>query len=128
MHFERAHGVLVVSGDEDHGDVRADQFQDVESCQLGHLYIEKDQAGLVLGESLGGFETVGALCKNLNFRMGLEQFANDVPRELLIIHNERSYLLGECTQLSDAPDSAGSDRWTRKQSPSALTCIVASSP
>src|SRR5437016_7842162 len=128
MLFKRAHRVLIIGGGKDHRDVRTDQFQHVKSRQLGHLHIEEDQAGLVLGESFGGFEAVGALRENFNLRMGFEQFANDVPCEILVVHDQRSDLLGWRTQLCCSPVSAGSNRLTQKRSASAQTCRFACSP
>ena len=124
MHFERAHGVLVVGGGKNHGDVRADQLENVESGQLGHLHVEKDQVGLMFRKSFGRFEAVGALRKNFDLGVGLQQFANNVTREFLIVHNECANLFAGRTHFGDAPDSAGRDSWTRKQLPSALTCML----
>ncbi len=37
--FEGAHGVLIVSGDENNGGRRVDQLQDFEAVELGHLHV-----------------------------------------------------------------------------------------
>ena len=70
--FEGAHGVLVVSGDEDDGSFGADEFENVEAGKLGHLHIEKNQVGFVLGDGFDGFEAVGALGDHFDFWTELE--------------------------------------------------------
>ena len=48
MHLERAHGVIVVRGHEDHRrrGVRPQPLEDRESIDLGHLHVEEDEVGV----------------------------------------------------------------------------------
>ena len=86
MHLESAHRVLVIGGDENHRDVVADELEDVEAGELGHLYIEKNQIGLLFGNGFDGLEAVGAFTEDFHLRMRLQQVAYRVTREVLIVH------------------------------------------
>ena len=102
-----------------------ERFLAIEKVRFGsRLHVEKDQVGLMFCKSFGRFEAVGALRKNFDLGVGLQQFANNVTREFLIVHNECANLFAGRTHFGDAPDSAGRDSWTRKQLPSALTCML----
>ncbi len=88
VHIKGAHGVLVVCGDKDDWNVRTDQFQDVESRQFGHLHVEKNQIGFVLGDGLYGFHAIRAFGGDVNLRMEFQKFPNYVAREFFIIHDQ----------------------------------------
>src|SRR5260370_32565436 len=121
MDFKRAHRILVVSGYEDDGHIGANQFQDIESRQFGHLHVEKDQIRFVFRDGLHGFYAVRAFSGDFNFRMGLQKLANDVTRELFVIDDERlpSFVLRLAHSFSSL--SAGMDKVTSKRSPSVFT-------
>ena len=69
VNFEGFDRVAVVGGDENDGGVLADQFEDFEAVELGHLNIEEHQIGFLLGDGLNGFEAVGAFGDEFDFRM-----------------------------------------------------------
>src|ERR1017187_8300159 len=69
LRVERPDGVLVVSGRENHGRPRLDQLQHFEAVELGHLHVQEQKVGRRLGDGLHGIEAVGALGRNLDFRM-----------------------------------------------------------
>ena len=85
MNLEGANGEGVVGGDENHGAVCADQLQDLEPVELGHLDIEEQQARLQFGGGFYGFETVGALGHDFDFRMLGEIFAQNLASEVLVV-------------------------------------------
>ena len=46
VHVEGAQRVLIVGGDEHHGDVAADQLEHLEPVELRHLHVEQQQVGV----------------------------------------------------------------------------------
>ncbi len=117
--FEGANGVVVVRGDEDDRGSVADQFENFEAIELGHLNVEEDERGLALGDDLDGFEAVGALAEDFDFRMRGEEFAQNLAREVFVVHDDGADQRGGA-HAEGASFSAGSESATRKRSPSAL--------
>src|SRR5215472_15440570 len=128
MHLERAHGILVVGGGEDHRDVVTNQLEDIEPGKLRHLHIKKDQLGLVFGEGFDGLESVGALGKDFDFSMRCEEFPDDVPRKLFVVDDKRADFLLRAVHLCVSPVSAGMDSSTRNGSACESTRRLASVP
>jgi len=77
---EGTHGVLIIRSHEDDGHVGANQFQDIEPGQLGHLHVEENQIGIVFRDGLYSFDAVGAFGSDFDFRMRLQILANDMAR------------------------------------------------
>ena len=90
VNFEGFDGVAVIGGDEDDGGIVANQFQNFETIKFGHLNVEEHQVGLLLGDDFDGFETVGALGDQFDFAVRGDEFAQDLAREFLVVHNHRS--------------------------------------
>ncbi len=107
MDFKRAHRILVVSGYEDDGHIGANQFQDIESGQFGHLHVEKDQIRFVFRDGLHDFHAVRAFSGNIHLGMGLEKFANHVAREFLVIHEWREAIQIDEQQKKSENECAG---------------------
>ena len=80
MDFEGAHGVLIIGGDENDGGVRTDQFENIEAGEFGHLHVQKNKVGLVLGDGFHGLKAISALGENFDLRMRLDQFAENQAR------------------------------------------------
>ncbi len=59
--FECLQRVLIVRGDEDHGDVAADEIEHLEAVELRHLDVEEQQIRLQFGDDLDRLEAIGAL-------------------------------------------------------------------
>ena len=78
--------MLVRGGDEDHRDIVADKLEDIEAGELGHLHVEKNQIGLLLGNGFDGLEAVGAFAEDFHFGMSLQQVAYRVTGEVFVIH------------------------------------------
>ena len=93
MDFEGADRVIVVGGDEDDGGAGADQFENFEAVELGHLDIKKDEIGLQFGDGFYGLEAVGAFGGDFDFRMRGEKFAQDLACELLVVDNHGTKFL-----------------------------------
>ena len=85
---EGAHGVLVEGGDEDDGGAGVDEFEDFEAVELGHLDVEEEEVGGVLGDGLYGFEAVGAFGGELDVGVGAEHLAQKGARQLLVVDND----------------------------------------
>ena len=108
MDFEGADGVIVVGGDEDDGGAGADQLEDFEAVELGHLDIEKDEIGLQFGDGFDGFEAVGAFGGDFDFGMRGEKFAQDLAGELLVVDNHGAkFLVGRLRHWPRSGRSAG---------------------
>ena len=87
MGVERAHGVLIVGGDEndDRSVGGLDQFEDFKAIELGHLDVEKEEVWGGFGDGLYGLEAVAALGDDFDFGVGREQFAQIAAGEFFVI-------------------------------------------
>ena len=114
MDLEGFDRVAIVGSDENHGGVVADQFEDFEAVQLGHLNIEEHQIGLLLGDGFNGFEAVGAFGDEFDFWMAGHELSQDLAGELLVVNDDGADFFGGfaghdgCVSLS-----AGSVKATR---------------
>ena len=108
MDFEGANGVVVVGGDEDYGGSCADQFEDFEAIELGHLNVEEYEVGLQFGDGFDGFEAVGAFGGDFDFGMGGEEFAKDLAGELFVVDDYGAkFLVGQLRHDARSGRSAG---------------------
>ena len=98
VHLERADRVTVVGGDEDDGDVAADELEHVEPVELRHLDVEQQQVRLQLGRGLHGLEAVGALGDDLDVGMRGQPLAKNAARQRLVVDDRRR----ECGRRADS--------------------------
>ena len=97
--------VIIVGGDEDDGGAGADQLEDFEAIELGHLDIEENEVGLQFGDGFYGFEAVGAFGGDFDFGMGSEKFAQDLAGELLVVDDYgANFLVGRLRHWRAPPD------------------------
>ena len=76
---EGAHRVLVVGGDEDDRGARGSISSSTSKpSSLGIWTSRKSRSGMRFGDRLDRFEAVGAFGDDFDFRMGGEQFAQDI--------------------------------------------------
>ena len=87
VHLEGAQRVLIVGGDEDHGDVAADQLEHLEAVELRHLHVEQQQIGLQLGHRLDRLEAVGALGDDLDAGIAARYSRSTAARQLFVVDN-----------------------------------------
>src|SRR5215475_12327990 len=127
MHLKRLHRVFVVRGDEDNGNIRADQLQNIESCELGHLHVEEQQVGLVLGDCFYRLQSVLAFGDDFDFLVRAEQFAQYFARQLFVVNDQGTQTSRRLAHVL-SPYSAGSVMLTRKRSSPGSTRSVASLP
>jgi len=114
MDFEGLDGVPVEGGDEDYAQIVADQFENFEAIELGHLDIEKEQIGFQFGDGLDRFEAVGALSDKFDLGMRAEEFAEDLASELFVVNNHGAdFLSGFAVHVVCEPLSAGKVSATR---------------
>ena len=91
MDFERLECVLVEGRDEDDGRevLGFDPGQDFEAVHARHLDIEKEQVGALAPDEAEGFGAVLTLADDLHLRVGGEQFSNRLPRQRLVVDDQR---------------------------------------
>ena len=87
MGVKRAHGVLVERRNENHGDLPPNQFQHFKAVQLGHLNIQENQVGLVLGNSLHGLEAIAALGQDPDAFDHSNVLPYQLARQFFVIHD-----------------------------------------
>ncbi len=88
--FERADRIFVVRRDEDDQRRAVEQLQHFEPVELRHLDVEQQDVGIVLGDGLDRFESVGALRHELDIRLRAEVLANQLARERLVVDHDRA--------------------------------------
>ena len=90
MHLEGAQSEPVMCRNENNRGHRtpAKLFQHAETVQFGHLHVEKHEVRLLFADGGQRFVPVGALAHDFNIGFLLQQFANPLPRQRLVIHNE----------------------------------------
>src|SRR6266403_2453694 len=106
MNFKRFHRVFVIRSNKNYRYIRTNQFQHVEASQLRHLHIQKKQVWLIFRNSLHRFQTVSTFRDDFNFFMRAQQFAQHLPRQLFVIHNNRAQFLGFSLTHFGSPDLA----------------------
>ena len=89
--LERAQRVLIVGGHEDHERhaLAADGFDHLEAVHLRHLHVEEHEIRLVIDDRRDGFFAVAALADDLDVRLARQQPGQPLPRERLIVHDQR---------------------------------------
>ena len=98
-------------------DLLVEQFlDDAEAIEAGHLYVEKDQVGVVLADQIDAFEPVFALGHDVHVADIFQQEGKLVAGKLFIVHNDggqrhsnswqahSEYSQWECKVLPRAPD------------------------
>ena len=89
VRVEGAQGVLVVGGDEDDlGGVGAEGLDDVETGHLRHLDVEEDEVGAEGDDPLDRLLAVAALADDLDVGLLLEEVAEPLAREGLVVDDE----------------------------------------
>src|SRR6266481_4460249 len=106
MDFKRLHCVFVVRSNKNYRHIRANQLQHVKAGQLRHLHIQKKQVWLMFRHRFHRFQTVSAFRDDFNFFMRAQQFAQHLPRQLFVIHNNRAQFLGFSLTHFGSPDLA----------------------
>ncbi len=88
--FER---VLVVGGDEDDsGKMQGrDGFEDAEAIGAGHLHVEKDEIGAVLGDGADGGGAVSAIGDDVEAAIGRQQREYPPARQGFVVHDQSAY-------------------------------------
>ena len=94
VHLERADGVAVVGGDENDGDVAADELEHVEPVELRHLDVEHQQIGLQLGRCFHRLESVRALGDDLDVGVVGQPLAKNPARERFVIDDDDPNAVG----------------------------------
>jgi hypothetical protein len=92
MHVERAKCMLVVSGDEDdRGHARdTDRFDDVETADLGHLDVEKNEIGCELRDCVDRRRSITAFTDDLEVGFAPQLLADAAPRDRLVVDDEHA--------------------------------------
>jgi hypothetical protein len=96
VHHERAQGVLVVRGAEDHDRrprLTGDQLQHLEAIELRHLHVEEHQVGPLLGDRLHRLEAVRGLPDHLDALVGAEVLAQQRARRGFVVHEQDAQAL-----------------------------------
>src|SRR6266404_3656508 len=106
MNFKRLHRIFVVGSNKNYRHIRANQFQHVEASQRRQLHIQKKQVWLMFRNRFHRFQTVSAFRDDFNFFMPAQQFAQHLPRQLFVIHNNRSQFFGFSLAHFGSPDLA----------------------
>src|SRR5450432_1567605 len=90
--FEGLHGVLVERGSEDYvGNFHFalnEFFEDAETVEAGHFYVEKNQVGNVFLDQRYGFDAVLALADQIDFGKALEQKGELFARGFFVVNDE----------------------------------------
>src|SRR5215469_4111142 len=93
VHFKGLDGILIVGGREDNfrqGNFLVEKFLDyAEAIETGHLHVEKDHVGAVLADQVDTLDSVLSLSHDVHIAGVLEQVGELVPRQLLVIHDDR---------------------------------------
>src|SRR5579859_5351533 len=96
MALEGLDGVFVEGRGKDDCGGLLDQFEHLEAVDLGHLYIEEDEIGVVLLDGLDPFEAVAAFLQYDDLRIGLQIFLYDHPGERFVVDDDGFYLFAGC--------------------------------
>ena len=73
-----------------HGHLAIDQLQHFEPVQLGHLHVEQQQVGPVLGHCFDRRKPIAALSDDLDVILVAQIFVQNLPRQLFVIHDDRA--------------------------------------
>src|SRR5208282_5677588 len=89
----RAHHVAVVFGGGEHDHARrrgfeVQFFQDAEAVFFGHAQIEEQNVRLELREHLGAFDAIRSLAHNLDFIRAVQQFAQTIPKDGVVVRDQ----------------------------------------
>src|SRR5262245_1737613 len=90
MHLERLEGIAIVGGDEDHdwhGRVRQ-AGENAEAVQERHLHVEEHEVGLESPQFGERLLAVAALAEDIDVRVALQQVADTLPRQRLVVHDQ----------------------------------------
>src|SRR5262249_28860483 len=102
--LEGLHRVLIVGRRKDdlrHGDLLVDKLlDDAETVKARHLYVEKDQIGRVLSDQINCFQAVAAVRHYGDVIHRLEQVAEFVARQLLVVDDHRGEGHGNSIEAS----------------------------
>src|SRR5262249_4700627 len=95
--------------------------------ELGHLHVEEQQVGLVLGDRFYRLQSVLAFGDDFDFCVRAEQFAQHLARQLFVVNDQGTQT---CRRLAHvlSPYSAGNVMLTRKRSSLGSIRSVASLP
>src|SRR4026209_354776 len=92
MDLERAHGILVVRSYED--DVgrrlRIERFEHLETAQLRHLNVQKDEVRPERLDRINSFTTIRTLRNYLDVRILSQHFANHLASARFIVDDQRA--------------------------------------
>ena len=92
MHLEGAQGELIVGRHENDGGhgPSVELFQHIEAVQLRHLHVQENQVGFVSADGGERVAPVGALAKDFDVRLLVQQLSDPFPRQRFVVHNQRS--------------------------------------
>src|SRR5208282_561811 len=103
----------------------SDQFENLETIELGHLDIEKQKIGFELRGAFHGLEAVRTFGDDFYFRMRGNEFAKHLTSQVFVVHDHGADFLARFRGHDRSFDSAGRLMATRKHEPSMLVANVA---
>jgi hypothetical protein len=94
VHLERLQRVLVVGGheDDDGRPAGTERLEDREPVQLRDLHVEEDEVGAELADRIHRLAAVAALADDLDVGLGLEEAAETIAGERLVVDDQGSDL------------------------------------
>ena len=108
MDLEGSDRIIIVGGNKDHRRARANQFENFEAVELGHLDVEENEIGLQFRDGFYRLEPVRAFSGDFNFWVHRDEFAQNLPCELFIVDDDgANFLVGRLLVIVRASRSAG---------------------
>src|SRR5580658_1156688 len=129
MYLKSPYGEIIVGCHENDCGLIANQLADFKSVELRHLDVQEYQVRLQFRHRLHCLKAVRALRGDFYIVMRGKVFAQHLPRQFLIVHDDCANLMFLfAAHAGRASFSAGSVILTRKMPPSGLTSKLARLP